>query len=428
VADFELAPGEAASIALNSYFALKDWAIKKPVAGTESRGKLNDMALGSGNTNGVFPKSSSVGASFPSARIGTIFTGETGWNTVSGFGYVLHFERGNRRHAVIAVRGTRPELGWYDIGTDFRFAHTGFGPYGRVHKGFSNVFSSILPQLQREEGPIMDADVIHCVGHSLGGAIATLAAGHYRARNKDVRLYTFGSPRVGYRDSHAAFEQAIGSKNIFRVAHNRDPITLIATFPYIHVLSPYTEDNNFTLTSPVSSISMNNHDMYAYERRVASVEDWSGVRGMAKSCDHSNSKLAQALLADPNASWLKKYTVSALAGLLTLFEDVLRGAARAFYDIVTGVDVIAAVICDGVKLVGAVGEKLKYILRLAAKWAGIAVANEAALTDTVIRAILNAMTARINQVGVAALQLAAAGLRPTPLLIAGGVLIAASAL
>ena len=65
MADFELAPGEAASIALNSYFALKDWAIKKPVAGTESRGKLKDMVLGSGNTNGVFPKSSSVGASFP---------------------------------------------------------------------------------------------------------------------------------------------------------------------------------------------------------------------------------------------------------------------------------------------------------------------------------------------------------------------------
>jgi triacylglycerol lipase len=37
MADFALAPGEAANIALNSYFALKDWVLKKPTVGTESR-------------------------------------------------------------------------------------------------------------------------------------------------------------------------------------------------------------------------------------------------------------------------------------------------------------------------------------------------------------------------------------------------------
>ena len=428
MADFALAPGEAANIALNSYFALKDWVLKKPTVGTEARGKVQDLVLGTGDTNGTFPKNSSVGKSFPGAKMGQVFTGNTGWNTVSGFGYVLNFERAGQRHAVIAVRGTRPELGWYDIGTDFRFAHAGFGGYGRVHKGFVNAFGSILPQLQREERAILDADVIHCVGHSLGGAIATLAAGHYAALNKNVRLYTFGSPRVGYRDSHAAFERGIGKDNIYRVAHNRDPITMIATFPYVHVLAPYSEPNNFTLNSPSSSISLANHDMYAYERRVGSAEDWSAVRGMAAACDHSNNKLAQALLADASMGWFKKLTLNTLAALLTMFEDVLRGSAQMFYDAVTGVDVIAAIICDGIRLLGTVGEKLKYLLRMSAKWADIPVANDQSLTDAVIRAILRAMTTRINQVGMVALQVAAAGLRPLPLLIAGGVLISAAAL
>jgi pimeloyl-ACP methyl ester carboxylesterase len=428
MASFALAPKEAANIALNSYFALKDWALKLPTAGVESRGKVQDLVLGSGNTNGKFPTNSSVGTSLPGAKLGQIFSGSTGWNTASGFGYVLHFERAGLRHAVIAVRGTRPELGWYDIGTDFRFAHAGFGDFGRVHKGFANAFGSILPQLQREQGAILSADVIHCVGHSLGGAIATLAAGHYATLNRNVRLYTFGSPRVGYRDAHQMFEKRIGKDNIFRVAHNRDPITMIATYPYKHVLAPYTEPNNFTLNSPNASISMDNHDMQQYVGSLNGADNWSSVRGQAAACDHSNSKLAQALMGDANMSWFRKLSLSTLAALLTLFEDVLRGAARGFYDAVTGVDVIAAVICDGVKLLGEVGARLKHLLRLAAQWACIHVANEAALTDTVIRAILQAMTSRINQVGTIALQRAASLLRPAPLLIAGSLLISASAL
>lgn len=138
MADFALAPGEAANVALNAYFALKDWVLKQPTAGTESRAKVRDLVLGSGDTKGIFPANSSVGRNFPAAQLGQIFAGSTGWNTASGFGYVLHFERAGQRHAIIAVRGTRPELGWYDIGTDFRFAHTGFGDFGRVHKGFAN--------------------------------------------------------------------------------------------------------------------------------------------------------------------------------------------------------------------------------------------------------------------------------------------------
>jgi triacylglycerol lipase len=426
--DMSLSPGEASNIALNSYFALKDWALKKPVAGTESRGKVRDLVLGSGDTGGKFSKNSSIGSSFPNAKLGDTFTGETGWNTTSGFGYVLNFERGGLNHAVIAIRGTRPELGWYDLGTDFRFAHTGFGPYGRVHRGFANAFASILLQLQRNEAAILGADVVHCVGHSLGGAIATLAAGHYAANNKAVRLYTFGSPRVGYNDAHMAFERGIGKDNIFRVAHNRDPITMVATYPYAHVLAPYTEPNNMTLSSPNPSISFDNHDMYAYDRRIRPDFDWGAMRGLAAACDHSNKRLAEALLADTSMSWFRKMTTSTLAALLTMFEDVLRGAAHLFYDAVTGIDLVAAVVCDGIKLLGTVGEKLKYLLRLAAKWADIPVANDASLTERVIRAILLAMTTRVNQVGMVALQVAAAGLRPTPLLIAGGVLLSAVAL
>ncbi|WP_350643813.1 hypothetical protein, partial [Psychrobacter sp. HY3-MNA-CIBAN-0198] len=39
---------------------------------------------------------------------------------------------------------------------------------------------------------------VHCVGHSLGGAVASLVADWAKRRfSSDVKLYTFGAPKVG---------------------------------------------------------------------------------------------------------------------------------------------------------------------------------------------------------------------------------------
>ncbi|MBL4845162.1 MAG: lipase family protein [Planctomycetes bacterium] len=63
---------------------------------------------------------------------------------------------------------------------------------GQVHGGFKAAFDSIWPDVEQylKTAP---SDVWF-TGHSLGGAVATLAAARH---GSSARLYTYGSPRVG---------------------------------------------------------------------------------------------------------------------------------------------------------------------------------------------------------------------------------------
>jgi pimeloyl-ACP methyl ester carboxylesterase len=214
-----LPPTEAAHIACNSYFALKNWINSAPVAGVESRTNLQNRVLGDGSKGTNQP---TAGGANPTLRntglaggaITNVHSASTGFGVVSGFGYTLSFQQGSRRHAIVAMRGTREQLAkGADLITDARGALANFGGYGPVHKGFKRTFDSLGTSLQRDSALIEKAHIVHCVGHSLGGAVATLVAAHYAARGKAVRLYTFGSPRVGALGTHAAIK-AVFSRRI----------------------------------------------------------------------------------------------------------------------------------------------------------------------------------------------------------------------
>jgi len=92
---------------------------------------------------------------------------------------------------VIAFRGTeaqKPE----DLLSDLLTGTVEWPGRGRVHLGFARAFDAIRPALVAE--PRNDRTVV-ITGHSLGAAVATLAAAALQA--KAPTLITFGSPRVG---------------------------------------------------------------------------------------------------------------------------------------------------------------------------------------------------------------------------------------
>tara|TARA_B110000285_G_scaffold71230_1_gene82073 strand:+ start:19343 stop:20122 length:780 start_codon:yes stop_codon:yes gene_type:complete len=66
---------------------------------------------------------------------------------------------------------------------------------GIVHSGFALALDKIWPQVESYlDGIYQEGDCIYISGHSLGGALATVAA----ARSKYVcQVYTYGQPRVG---------------------------------------------------------------------------------------------------------------------------------------------------------------------------------------------------------------------------------------
>lgn len=93
--------------------------------------------------------------------------------------------------AAAVFRGTTRDSRWADV-LDARPAALRGG--GRVHRGFHNalerLWPGLEPRLRAFPGPWFYA------GHSLGGALALLAAVRRPAR----AVYTFGAPRVGDAD------------------------------------------------------------------------------------------------------------------------------------------------------------------------------------------------------------------------------------
>jgi hypothetical protein len=419
-----LTPREASHIATNAYFALENWINSKPVAGIESRANLHNRVLGAGNKGTNQPM---YGAANPtlrntdlsSSRLGSIHTAKTGINTSSGFGYTLTYRSQGLTHVIIALRGTRPELArGPDILTDLRAGMDGFGPGGFVHIGFKRTFESLLPSLERDSALVRKADVVHCVGHSLGGAIATLVAAHYASAGKPTRLYTFGSPRVGALGGNTSIERLVGKQNIFRVAHDLDPITLIGPYPYIHVNGGAKDQNNMTLPSPIGNlIGTANHDMNRYILSVGEF-GWDTVRRTASRVDHNNSVLARWLLHnDSDAGWVRYASAQTLTMLFKLFSIVLKTISTVLVLGLTAVDLLAEILVRGLHLAKGLGEQILVLLRHAAKWAGITVSSASQFTADIIRRILDKMLTTLRQLAVISLASPISDLAPVPLII-----------
>jgi len=60
------------------------------------------------------------------------------------------------------------------------------------------------------------------VGHSLGGAVATIAAAHLRLAGIPTNIFSFGSPRVGNKAFVDFMDAQVGTN--YRVTHYNDPI------------------------------------------------------------------------------------------------------------------------------------------------------------------------------------------------------------
>lgn len=154
----------------------------------------------------------------------------------------------SRDAAILAFRGTRvsgferldivftrPWVDYEDLKTDAGVALAPHPAEGKVHGG---ILSSFQRFWERH-----GTDVIHAVGdlplyitgHSLGGALATLAAASGELSSV-VGLYSFGSPRVG----DATFRTLIAAQelSVHRFVHGNDLITTLAPegwFGYTHV-------------------------------------------------------------------------------------------------------------------------------------------------------------------------------------------------
>lgn len=141
-------------------------------------------------------------------------------------GFIAHDDR----YVIVAFCGTEfadAEESMFDYLVDFAV-----GPLarweggGRVHLGFRDAFATIFPEVdQRLRELAGDGQrSVWFTGHSLGAAIATLAAAQWWKPDRRVTLYTFGSPRVGDAPFVGVYRSAFPTH---RFVHGKDIVARV---------------------------------------------------------------------------------------------------------------------------------------------------------------------------------------------------------
>lgn len=134
----------------------------------------------------------------------------------------------------LTFRGTQTRS---DMFADVDILRTHLFPDGDrgvlVHSGFLTYFKSLDEQIMADLGICIGSiDTIHVMGHSLGGAIATIAAGIYGNRfpGKRIVCHTVGSPRVGNVAFVNWFKKAVHES--MRITNDEDPVTRFPISPF----------------------------------------------------------------------------------------------------------------------------------------------------------------------------------------------------
>jgi hypothetical protein len=116
---------------------------------------------------------------------------------------------------LVAFRGTESLGDWL---ADLNALSTTRG-YGRVHRGFYQAFLEVKTQLEVEIGRLSNRSIV-LTGHSLGGALATVAAAEWTGRAVSG-IYTYGQPRVGKSDFAAHITSNFGG-SMYRFVNDDD--------------------------------------------------------------------------------------------------------------------------------------------------------------------------------------------------------------
>lgn len=116
----------------------------------------------------------------------------------------------------------------------------------KVHVGFAQAWDELSRAVTSAVRDGVTANPSYkfvVTGHSLGGAVAHLAAAYLRREGYNCDLYTYGSPRVGNKSFATFLSNQQGSE--FRITHEDDPIPRLPpiVFGYRHTTPEYWVNN-----------------------------------------------------------------------------------------------------------------------------------------------------------------------------------------
>lgn len=166
------------------------------------------------------------------------------WAAQSGFGPATQFNMGNIQGfwcikedvALLAFRGTSNPGQWV---RDARILPNGH-PWGWVHKGFGDGVEAVAQDLGHFTAAAkgINGVKVWVTGHSLGGALAVIAAANLKIDQLTPTVYTYGQPRAGFGEFAGRFNQELPGR-LYRFINQSDIVARVPPDPfYRHTGTP----------------------------------------------------------------------------------------------------------------------------------------------------------------------------------------------
>ncbi len=328
------------------------------------------------------------------------------WRQESGFALLgKGISQKHKNDHVIAIRGTQSAADGLTNVT----CHTAGGDAGnQVHTGFQRTFASLRPGLARylkQTDAGKNNGIIHCIGHSLGGALASLVADwiKYSPEFKGrVYLYTFGAPRVGLRGY--AVNTSGRVDKMFRCVHGADPVPKIPVWPFFH--APYNGQEYVLDRQQGLSIAAHSMDKGPGYTSTADHGSWDTVSSQVTSNIRQRVVLnyQNRLQASGSTDWADKIG----AALMTVLVDggyaatigILQASAT---NIGTVYDTVARSLVAITKVSAALADQVKGLLGHMLVFAGKGANITINFTERFIRWVFEVMLSKVNKAAKMAL-------------------------
>lgn len=273
--------------------------------------------------------------------------GTKAWGLAQGFSIVTPFNRDNvqgflcsaENIALLAFRGTSNPGQWLRDARFFPAKH----PWGRVHIGFKTGVEAVESDLQVFDEIASQADYVCVTGHSLGGALALIAAARLKMKGIKTSVYTYGQPRVGLGDFAERFSVEFPQR-LWRFVNQSDIVTRVpAGLIYRHtgivkrIVRPGVLEAMATLTVLESAefalLRTDLADQFSLLKEVV-----AGGAALESASMTKEAQIDQPLLIDIDAPQLTELEFSELQlalGAATkseLEQTALEGAALPWFN------------------------------------------------------------------------------------------------
>ncbi len=308
-----------------------------------------------------------------------------GGRTESKFGFFAKGEGSRAEHAIVATRGTAITP---DVLTDLWAMPTTSAMGNRAHSGFVDTFSSYEDDLRAFASDIKGSvSTVHCIGHSLGGALATLNAEFLCHQGFEVKLYTFASPRVGFG---SALKNCLHNNKVtvYRAYNDADPVPMVPVWPFIH-------SEGDCCTGRQVLINPMKHKMVSYISEVQHFSSWRAMQRAPDPVAHKDMTFLESALKTGQS-----FSAALLRAVMYALKKLIRAAEVIVGVAIIGtlalVDLLAWMFFKAKSLVEEFSKLLMKVMGGIMRFLGKALDTGAKMTETVIRYLLEQLFSAIS--------------------------------